>query len=66
MALASYCHSGYGFRAFLEQGSLDVSHGGCSTHLFQKVEHSDENRLLLEGALQRIRVWIEDFSGAML
>ena len=50
---------------FMEQGSLDVKAMADAAHTYSReVEHSDENRLLLEERLTKDpRFWIEGFSG---
>ena len=52
----------------LEQGSLDVKAMADAAHTYSReVEHSDENRLLLEERLTKDpRFGLRDFLGAML
>ena len=53
---------------FMEQGSLDVKAMADTAHTYSReVEHSDENRLLLEERLTKDpRFGLRDFLGAML
>ena len=53
---------------FMEQGSLDVKAMADAAHTYSReVEHSDENRLLLEERLTKDpRFGLRDFLGAML